>query len=58
MNEELLATSVLFVQSGALLASHNGFINFFAIVQCQANPNLQCTSSPPTYFNKTGGTSK
>jgi hypothetical protein len=28
MNEELLAASVLFVQSSALLVSHNGFINF------------------------------
>ncbi len=28
MNEELLAASALFVQSGALLVSHNGFINF------------------------------
>jgi hypothetical protein len=34
MNEELLADSVLFVQSGALLVCHNGFINFFVIVQC------------------------
>jgi hypothetical protein len=25
---------VLFVQSGALLVSHDGFINFFAIFQC------------------------
>jgi hypothetical protein len=58
MNEEPLAASVLFVQSGALLVSHNGFINFFAIVQCLANPNLQCTSSPSSYFNNTGGTSK
>ncbi len=44
MNEEPLAASVLFVQSGALLVSQNGFINFFAIVQCQANPSLHCTS--------------
>jgi hypothetical protein len=55
LNEELL---VLFVQSGALLVNHNGFINFFAAVQWLANPNLQCTSSPPSYFNKTGSTSK
>jgi hypothetical protein len=34
MNEELLAAGVLFVQSCALLVSHNGFINLFAIVQC------------------------
>jgi hypothetical protein len=35
MIKELLAVaaSALFVQSGALLVSHNGFINFFAIVQ-------------------------
>jgi hypothetical protein len=59
MNEELLATSALFVQSGAILVSHNGFINFFAIVQCEANPpSLQCISRPPSYFNNTGGTSK
>jgi hypothetical protein len=31
MNEELLAASVLFVEKGALLVSHNGFINFFCI---------------------------
>jgi hypothetical protein len=29
MNEELLAGSALLVQSGALLVSHIGFINFF-----------------------------
>jgi hypothetical protein len=30
MNEEtLLAGKALFIQSGALLVSHNGFINFF-----------------------------
>jgi hypothetical protein len=29
MNEELLATNVVFVQSGALLLSQNGSINFF-----------------------------
>ncbi len=34
MNEELLAASALFVQSGALLVSNNGFINFFATVLC------------------------
>ncbi len=34
INEELLAGSALLVQSGALLVSHIGFINFFAIVQC------------------------
>jgi len=35
MNEELLVASVLFVQSGAILVSHNGgFIKFFKIVQC------------------------
>jgi hypothetical protein len=27
--EELLAANPLFVQSGALLVSHNGFVNFF-----------------------------
>jgi hypothetical protein len=31
---------------------------FFAIVQCIANPGLQCTSRPPSCFNSTGGTSK
>jgi hypothetical protein len=40
MNEELLAASALLVQSAALLVSHNGFISFFAIVQCKANPSL------------------
>ncbi len=58
MNEELLAGSALLVQSGVLLVSHIGFINFFAIVQCKASPSLQCTSRPPSYFNNTGGTSK
>jgi hypothetical protein len=59
MNEELLAAIVsnLYL-SGALLVSHNGFINFFAIVKCLANPSLQCTSRPPSYFNNTGGISK
>jgi hypothetical protein len=38
MNEKLLADSALLVQSGALLVSHSCFINFFAIVQCYANP--------------------
>ncbi len=33
LNEELLAASVLFVQSDALLVSHNGCINFFANVK-------------------------
>ncbi len=49
MNEELHATSALLVQSGALLVSYNSFINFFAIVQCKANPSLQCTSRPPGF---------
>jgi hypothetical protein len=31
MNEELLATSDLFDRSGALLVSHNGFINFLQL---------------------------
>jgi hypothetical protein len=59
MNEELLAASVLFVQSGALLVSYYyGFINIFSTFQCSAKPSLQCTSRPPSYFNNTGGTSK
>jgi hypothetical protein len=33
MNVKLLAANALLVQSGALLVSHNCFINFFAIVQ-------------------------
>ncbi len=37
MNEELLVVIAILVQSGALLVSHNGFSNFFAIVQCLAN---------------------
>jgi hypothetical protein len=49
---------ILFVQSGALLVSHDGFITFLAIVQCEANPSLQCTRTQPSYFNNTGGTSK
>jgi hypothetical protein len=32
MNEELLAASVLFVQSGALLVSHKWFYQPFAII--------------------------
>jgi hypothetical protein len=59
MNEELLsAANVFLFQNGALLVSHNGFINFLAIVQCEANPSLQCTRTQPSYFNNTGGTSK
>jgi hypothetical protein len=34
MNVKLLAASALLVQSGALMVSHNCFINFFAIFQC------------------------
>jgi hypothetical protein len=33
MNVKLLAANALLIQSGALLVSHNCFINFFAIVQ-------------------------
>jgi hypothetical protein len=29
VNEELLAASVLFIQSGVLMVSHDGFIYFF-----------------------------
>jgi hypothetical protein len=43
MNEELLVASALFVQSVALLVSHNGFMNFFSIVQ----PKSQICSAPP-----------
>jgi hypothetical protein len=49
MNEELLAACVLFVQSGALLVSHNGLINFFAIVKptqvCSAPADRQAIST-------------
>jgi hypothetical protein len=34
MNEALLAASALLVHNGAFLVSIDGFINFFAIVQC------------------------
>jgi hypothetical protein len=50
MNVKLLATSALFIQSGAFLVSYNCFINFLAIVQCLAKPSLQSTAP--------GGTSK
>jgi hypothetical protein len=33
MNDELLADGALLVLSGALLVSHDGIINLFAIVQ-------------------------
>jgi hypothetical protein len=42
MNEELLAASVV----GGMLV--------LAAVQCSANPSLQCSSRPPSYFNNTG----
>jgi hypothetical protein len=41
MNVKLLAACALLVQIGALLVNHNGFIIFFAIVQCYANASLQ-----------------
>jgi hypothetical protein len=44
MNEELLATSALLVQSGALLVSHNGFINFLQF----SNVKLSQVWSEPT----------
>jgi hypothetical protein len=55
MNEELLAASVLFVQSGALLVSHNVFINFFALGQCSAKPNLHSAVHQQTakFFQQT-----
>jgi hypothetical protein len=31
MNEKLLAASVLFVQNGALMVGHDGFINFLQL---------------------------
>jgi hypothetical protein len=55
MNEELLASIALLFQSGALLVSHNGFINFCPML---SHPSLQCTGRTPGYFNNTGGTSK
>jgi hypothetical protein len=42
MNEELLAVSALIVQCGALLVSHNCFINFFAIVNVK--PTQVCSA--------------
>jgi hypothetical protein len=41
MNEELLAASALLVQSGALLVSHIGLINFSAIVQPKSEVHQQ-----------------
>jgi hypothetical protein len=58
MNVKLVAASAYLVQNGALLISHNCFINFFGNVQCYANPSLQCTRRLPSYFNSIGGTSK
>jgi hypothetical protein len=40
------------------LIGQSKFYQLFAIVQCYANPSLQCTSRPPSYFNNIGGTSK
>jgi hypothetical protein len=31
---------------------------YIATDQCSANPSLQCSSRPPSYFNNTGGISK
>jgi hypothetical protein len=59
MNVELLVARALLIQSGALLWSVIiVLVNFFPTVQCEANPSLQCTSRPPSYFNSTGGSSK
>jgi hypothetical protein len=42
MNEELLAASVLFVQSGALLVNHNGFVNFLQL--SNVKPTQVCSA--------------
>jgi hypothetical protein len=67
MNVKLLAASALLVQNGALLVSHNCFINFFAMRDNLGVKKGNCpmsrqpksaASRPPSYFNSTGGTSK
>jgi hypothetical protein len=52
MNEELLAASALLVQIGALLVSHNGFINFLQL--SNVKPAEVHQRGPPSYFNYTG----
>jgi hypothetical protein len=52
MNEKLLAASVLFVQSGALLVSHNGFINFFAICPMLSQPKSAVQQQTATLFQQ------
>jgi hypothetical protein len=43
MNEELLAASVSFVQSGTILVRLNGFINFLQLSNIK--PTQACSSS-------------
>jgi hypothetical protein len=53
MNEELLAASVLFVQSGVLMVGYYGFLNIFALGQYK--PTQVCSAPavrPPSFFQQ------
>jgi hypothetical protein len=45
MKVKLLAARALLVKSAALLVAHKCFINFFAIVQCNAQAGRQVIST-------------
>jgi hypothetical protein len=52
LNEELLAASVLFVQSGALLLSNNGYINFFCNCPMFSQPKSAVHQQPAMLFQQ------
>jgi hypothetical protein len=58
MNEELLAASVLFVLSGALLVSHNGFYQLFCNCPLLSKPKSAVHQHAAKLFSNTGSTSK
>jgi hypothetical protein len=61
MNEELLAAIALLVQSGALLVSPYGFINFLQlsnVIPTQVCSAPALSSRRPSYVNNIGGTKK
>jgi hypothetical protein len=52
MNEELLATSVLFVQSGALLVSHKWFYKQFSNCPMLSQPKSAVHQQPAKLFQQ------
>jgi hypothetical protein len=58
MNEELLPASVLFVKSGALLISNNGYITFFQLSNIKPTQVCSTPADRQVISTITGGTSK